>query len=121
MIVRSEDFVPRPPSWEDDPSVSAELKQELRERGMADPLSRVECLEIVDECFNCGEKLTTPYIYWQGATGNLSLHAKCAAKLALGLSQDAFQNAHGAGAKPQKEVVSWLEHLAVSRAGKPDK
>ena len=97
--------------------MSAELKQELRERGMADPLSRVECLEIVDEC---GEKLTTPYIYWQGATGNLSLHAKCAAKLALGLSQDAFQNAHGAGAKPQKEEVSWLEHLAVSRAGKPE-
>ena len=88
MIVRSEDFVPRPPSWEDDPSVSAELKQELRERGMADPLSRVECLEIVDECFNSGEKLTTPYIYWQGATANLSLHAKCAGDLAKGLLKD---------------------------------
>lgn len=42
MIFRSEDFVPRLPSWDDDPSVSAELKQELHERGVSDPLSRDE-------------------------------------------------------------------------------
>lgn len=56
---------------------------------MADPLSRVECLEIVDDCFNCGEKLTTPHIYWQGATANPSLHAKCARDLAAGLEKEA--------------------------------
>lgn len=112
MIVRSEDFVPRPPSWEDDPSVSAELKQELRERGMADQLSRVECLEIVDECFNCGEKLTTPYIYWQGATGNLSLHAKCAADLALGVTKDAFEIHSSRAAASDEEVAAALPDLA---------
>lgn len=114
MIVRSEDFVPRPPSWEDDTSVSAELKQELRERGMADPLSRVECLEIVDECFNCGEKLTTPYIYWQGATGNLSLHAKCAATLALGVTKDAFQIISSRAPSGDLEAATALPQFANS-------
>lgn len=55
MIVRSEDLEARPPKWMDDHTISTELKQELRERRMADPLSRVECLAIVDDCFNCGE------------------------------------------------------------------
>jgi hypothetical protein len=115
MIVRSEDFVPRPPAWEDDPSVSAELKQELWGHGFAEEQSRVECLEIKDECFNCGEKLTTPYVYWQGATANLSLHTKCASQLASGLSQDAFESAKGSPSESGSDATRWREEVADNK------
>lgn len=82
MIVRSEDFLTLPPEWMADTTVSAELKQKLRERGMAEAQSRVECLEIVVDCFNCGEKLATPYIYCHGVTGTFSLQVKCALDVA---------------------------------------
>lgn len=92
--------------------MSAELKQELRDHGLADPYSRVECLEIVDECFNCGEKLTTPYVYWQGATGNLSLHPKCAAKLALCLGKDSFSIQMKRDVSSDSEAASALTTLS---------
>lgn len=112
MIVRTEDFEARPPAWMEDPTVSTELKEELRERGMADSASRVDCLEIVDDCFNCGEKLTTPYIYWHGATGTLSLHAKCAVDLVMGLAQDAHQMEAPNDAPTRQAAARWIESLA---------
>jgi glycosyltransferase involved in cell wall biosynthesis len=56
----SEDFEVRPPQWMDDPTVATELKQELRERGMVDAQSRVECLEIVEDCFGYEDNPSEP-------------------------------------------------------------
>ena len=75
-------------------------------------MNRVECLTIEDECFKCGKKLTTPYIYWNGATGNLSLHPQCAAKLALGLVQDAHVLISGNPSSTEVDAAAWLETVA---------
>jgi hypothetical protein len=91
------------------------MRRDFKARGMADMLNRVECLEIVDECFYCGGKLTTPYIYWNGAVGALSLHPACAARLALGLTQDAYGVAKGAKAISERDAAQWLDLFAATK------
>ena len=108
MIVRSEDFQLRPPKWTEDSSVSDDLKSKLAEHGLAEPMNEVECVDIVDECFHCGQKLSTPYVYWQGALHSLSLHPKCATDLALGLIQDSCEIATGSPTKSERDAVEWL-------------
>ncbi|MBX7208661.1 MAG: hypothetical protein K1X78_10135 [Verrucomicrobiaceae bacterium] len=88
-LIREQDFIPKHPDWMTDPDLTDAEKSKLAAMGFAEPLSRVECNEIHDDCFKCGEKLGTPYIYWQFMEMGISLHPHCAAKLALGLAQDA--------------------------------
>lgn len=102
MIVRSEDFEAKTHPVLLEPGLPEEFKRELKARGMADTMNGVECMEIVDECFSCGKKLTTPYVYWQGLPHALSLHPQCAARLALGLAQDGYHAARGATARDGK-------------------
>ena len=108
MIVRAEDFEVRHPEWISDPTITPDTRELLEAMGVDEPLNRVECLDVVDECFKCGEKLTTPYIYWNMAKGGVSLHPRCAARLALGLVQDACELAKGKRADTEPDAVDWL-------------
>jgi len=112
MIVRSEDFEARHPEWLKDEEIPEELKRCLEASGMGEPTNSVECLEIVDECFKCGGKLTTPYVYWNGAAGSISLHPACAARLSLGLAQDSHELAAGTRCKIAAEAAEWLRSVA---------
>ena len=112
MIVRSDDFEARHPEWLSDEAVPQELKQTLQASGMGEPTNSAECLEIVDECFKCGGKLTTPYVYWNGAAGSISLHPACATKLSLGLAQDSHELATGTRCKIAAEAADWLRRVA---------
>ena len=115
MIVRAEDFIAQPHPVLNEPGLPDEMKRHFKELGLTDTLNRVECLDIVDDCFFCGKKLSTPYVYWNGGTGSLSLHAKCSAKLALGLAQDA--SAVSTGHRPDSETtaVQWLDLFAQKK------
>jgi hypothetical protein len=112
MIVRADDFIPRTHPLLLDPEAPEEFKRHFQETGMAPTLNKVECLEIVDDCFHCGEKLTTPYVYWQGDPGSISLHQKCALKLILGLTQDAYELANFSAIASKREAIQWLNTLA---------
>jgi hypothetical protein len=84
MLVTADDFAANPHDLFTNPDVPEEMKRHFRRLGWAEPYNRVECLEIVDECFHCGEKLKTPYIYWQGWAGGISLHPRCAMRMGSG-------------------------------------
>lgn len=115
MIVRAEDFEYRPSSLIADPNAPQDLKNFFKESGMAEPYNNVDCLELVDECFKCGEKLTTPFVYWNGGTGSLSMHPYCAADLAHGLAQDAFAVSKGRRPDSGREAVKWLDLFAAKK------
>ena len=115
MIVRSEDFELRPPKWTEDSSVADDLKSQLAEHGLAEPMNEVECMNIVDECFHCGQKLSTPYVYWQGALQSLSLHPKCATDLALGLIQDSYELDTCKPAGTERAAVAWLGDYVLNK------
>lgn len=108
-LIREQDFIPKRPDWLADPSMPEAEKAKLMEMGLAEPLSRVECNEIHDDCFACGQKLTTPYVYWQLHDTAMSLHPNCAAKLALGLAQDAREAMEG----NRGEAVNGAEWLVT--------
>jgi hypothetical protein len=113
-LIREQDFIPKRPDWVADPAMSETEKAKLIEMGLAEPLSRVECNEIHDDCLVCGQKLTTPYVYWQVHHMAMSLHPKCAAKLALGLAQDAqdaLEGTRGGGVN----AAEWLTTYAQKR------
>jgi hypothetical protein len=111
MIVRPEDFIPCTSPILLDPDIPEEMKLHFKNAGMAESTLGTDCLEIVDDCFHCGEKLTTPYIYWQGAPESISLHQKCALKMILGLTQDAYMIAKGLTPASDKDAVRWLSEL----------
>ena len=115
MIVRSEDFQLRSPKWTEDSSVSDDLKSQLAEQGLAEPMNEMECMDIVDECFHCGRKLSTPYVYWQGALQSLSLHPKCAIEMALGFVQDGYEATKGHRAESERHAAAWLELYASKK------
>lgn len=106
-VIRSEDFEPRRPEWVSDPHFDDLLKKELIARGMAEPLSGVECVELEDDCWYCRQKLTTPYVYWNNER-SLSLHAACAARLAAGLAQDAQEILSGGRGDGKVSGAKWL-------------
>lgn len=115
MIVRSEDFEAKTHPILLEPGLPDGLKQDLRTLGMADTMNGVECMEIVDDCFYCGKKLTTPYVYWQGAPQSISLHTQCAARLALGLAQDGYQAANGHKPETERVATKWLDLFASKK------
>jgi hypothetical protein len=115
MLVRSEDFEVHTHPVLLEPGLPDEMKQHFREMGMAPSLNRVEMLEIVDECFHCGEKLTTPYVYWQGDPKGLSVHTQCAMKMALGLLQDVYESSKGQRAESERDAAKWLDLFASKK------
>jgi hypothetical protein len=115
MIVRSEDFEAKTHPVLLEPGLPDEFKRELKERGMADTMNGVECMEIVDDGFSCGKKLTTPYVYWQGLPHGLSLHPHCATRLALGLAQDGYQAARGQRPETERDAAKWLDLFASKK------
>lgn len=112
MIVRAEDFEAKTHPVLLEPGLPEEMRLDFKARGMADTMNGVECMEIVDECFYCGKKLTTPYVYWQGMPQSISLHQQCAARLALGLAQDGYAAAKGAKPETERDAAKWLETFA---------
>ena len=115
MILRADHFEARPHEILSDPDLSDEMKRHFKELGLADMASQVELHDIVDECFKCGEMLTTPYIYWHGAGRGLSLHPKCAAALALGLAQDMHEFDTGKRSKDETDAAQWLGAFAQKK------
>ena len=116
MLIRAEDFEAHAHPVLSEPELPDEMKLHFKELGLAATRNNVECLEIVDECFHCGEKLTTPYIYWQGDPRSISLHPKCAMKLALGLVQDTHEAANGKRAESERQAAIWLELFVSKKA-----
>lgn len=114
MLVTPDSFVAKTHPVLLDPAVSDDMKRELRERGWADSLNGMEMCDVVDDCFHCGQKLGTPYVYWHGWTGSVSLHPRCAMRMAFGMAQDAFQSVKGSRATTEMEVAKWVE-LFVGR------
>lgn len=113
-LIREQDFIPKHPDWMSDPAMPEAEKSKLAAMGFAEPLSRVECNEIHDDCFKCGEKLTTPYVYWQLSETSVSLHPHCAARLALGLAQDARDALEGKRGEAV-DAADWLTAYAQKR------
>jgi hypothetical protein len=111
-VIRDRDFEAKRPAWFSEPDFPADLKEELIEKGFAEPVNKMECREVHDDCMYCGEKLTTPYVYWNCAEGAISLHAKCAAKLAIGLAQDAQEVIGGTRGNGKSDGVFWLTGYA---------
>ena len=68
-----------------------------------------------DDCFHCGEKITTPYLYWQGAPKGVSLHQNCALKVALGLIQDAHERTKGKPPESERDAALWLDLFASKK------
>jgi hypothetical protein len=115
MIVRSEDFIPRTHPVLLEPDLPVEIKIFLKQGGMAEPMNRMECCDVDDDCFHCGEKLTTPYLYWQGAPKSVSLHQKCALKVALGLIQDAHELTKDKPSESERDAAAWLDLYASKK------
>lgn len=113
-LIREQDFNPKHPDWMSDPAMPEAEKSKLLAMGLTEPLSRVECNEIHDDCHACGQKLTTPYVYWQLHDTVMSLHPNCAAKLALGLAQDA-QDALEGERGDAVNAADWLVNYARKR------
>lgn len=96
-VIHAKDFHDRFCDWVDDPSISEEEKQELFKAGMG-IFNASEGMDVNDLCFLCGEKLTFPYVYWNGSHGDIkgqakgiSLHAGCARHLAVAITKDAVR------------------------------
>lgn len=74
--------------------------------GFAESLSGVEMVDLEDDCFVCGQKLTLPFVYWDGSLRGLSFHGNCAARLAGGLARDAQEILSGLEAPTRLEEWS---------------
>lgn len=94
-VITEKDFHDKLSDWVTDPTISDEEKQELLDMGMG-VFNASEGMEINDLCFVCAERLTFPYIYWNGSHGDIkgeakgiSMHAECARHLAIAITNDA--------------------------------
>ncbi len=111
MLVTSDSFVAKTHPVLLDPEVSDERKRQFREMGWAESLNQMELCDIVDDCFLCGQKLTTPYVYWHGWLKGLSLHPRCAMELGFGLVQDVYAASHEGRADCETTVADWVKHF----------
>ena len=108
MIITAKNLVTKTPERVNDPELPDALKAKLRADGLAKPLSGLELCHIEDDCFVCGNKLTTPYVYWDGATKGLSLCRICGPRLALGLAEDSHELATGERGQANTDATGWL-------------
>ena len=115
MIITAKDFETKTPEWVNDPDLPDALKAQFRADGLAEPLNGLELCHIEDECFVCGNKLTTPYVYWDGSKKGLSLCRTCAPRLALGLAEDAHELSTGQRSGTKTDSTDWLGTYAQKR------
>jgi hypothetical protein len=94
-VVRQEDFEPKHPEWVTDPTVSAKHKHELLKAGFGEAWTWTQYSEMDDDCFLCGNKLTTPFVFWRGMTKTLCLHPQCAGHLGGALTRDWMETRDG--------------------------
>ena len=92
-VITDEWFECKPPEWVTTPAVDADDADNKRilieEMGYGEEFSRCESMHIDSLCFDCGEVLIAPYVYWHGSDKGISLHQKCASRLAKGILRDA--------------------------------
>ena len=86
-VITQKSFEAKWPKWMADPDVDESVK-----RGAS--FTDADAMVLADTCLMCGEKLLLPYIYWNGCgdDGNaigISLHEKCARRLAKAITRDA--------------------------------
>ena len=115
MIITSKDFEVKTPEWVTDPDLPEALKAQFHADGLAEPLNGLELCHIEDDCFVCGRKLTTPYVYWDGCNKGISICQSCAPRLALGLAEDAYELATGQRSAAPIDVTDWLGKYAQKR------
>jgi hypothetical protein len=88
-LITEKSFEYSPPSWVTDPAIDPADKRYLAEEmGMGDESADCDAMYLDSKCFNCGEVLSSPYIYWHGEDKGISLHPKCAVNLAKGILRD---------------------------------
>ena len=96
-VITDKWFEYKPPAWMSDPEVNAEFKRiAVEEMGLGEEYAMCEAMDMDSRCFECGEILQFPYVYWHGSdvAGNgkgkgISLHAHCAQQMCIGISRDA--------------------------------
>ena len=94
-IVRDEDFEAQHPQWVTDRTIDEIEKRKLIEAGMGRAWTWTQHQELDDECLRCGEKLTTPFVFWAGRTKNICLHPECAGALGAALIRDFSELKYG--------------------------
>ena len=84
MIITSASFEVKTPEWVNDPDLPEGFKKIFHADGLAEPLNGLELCHIEDDCYLCGNKLMTPYVYWHCGDKGLSLGGICAPPARLG-------------------------------------
>ena len=105
-IIRDEDFIPRRSKGFSE--MPASMQQGCIEAGLAEMYSISDSIHLQDDCFVCGKKLKTPYVYWHGMTRGLSLHPECVPKLAAGICRDAGEIYGELPGPATAEGAAWL-------------
>jgi len=92
-VITDKWFECKPPEWVTTPAVDADDAENKRilieEMGYGGEFAQCESMHIDSQCFNCGEVLMMPYVYWHGSNKGISLHDKCVHILAKGILRDA--------------------------------
>ncbi len=115
MIVTAASFEVKTQEWVNDPDLPEGLKKIFHADGLAEPLNGLELCHLEDECYLCGNKLTTPYVYWHCGDKGLSLCGICAPRLALGLAEDSQELRTGKRCIANIEATDWLGTYAQKR------